>query len=349
MKTHQAHIHAQRMADLEVLGILPAHFREARKQTGERAFAALVGYCLRANRRDYYEADSILRAVSQAARVRKQLAERAPLPALPTFSPLHGFAHHDSLHTLASRRRYFALPSATAAQAAALRALSAIKPGTVTVELEFAGDDTFAALPRTAFPSSSALSWATDGSVRGDHLGRWQEVRVTCRLSHLAPLYDVCSWLSANGANVNKSCGLHVHLDMRGKTNGQYRTAFRRLVDALPWLLRTVPASRRNGDFCRTNTDYTRAGAGRYYAINPTSFAKWQTLEIRLAAGSIDADKIALWVQLVSFLASYRKSIKTLGELLLSPCTDAVKYWVVMRHSKFNSTIGTLPEASETN
>ena len=55
-----------------------------------------------------------------------------------------------------------------------------------------------------------------DGSVEGDSGYQGIEYVVLCRANDLGPLAELCSRLRSVGAKVNRTCGLHVHLDCRG-------------------------------------------------------------------------------------------------------------------------------------
>lgn len=132
----------------------------------------------------------------------------------------------------------------------------------------------------------------------------------------------VCKVLKSIGCKVNKSCGLHVHLDMRTR---QEKKAFKNLVTNLPKLEKMVTKSRIDGSFCRRNKTvdldlvlnansynyydesdeqipYSEHQAepfeeDRYLAINPWSLEKHNTIEVRMHQGSIDATRINKWIK----------------------------------------------------
>lgn len=114
------------------------------------------------------------------------------------------------------------------------------------------------------------------------------------------PLKRLCDFLLDQGAQVNKSCGLHVHLDQRDVMDSGPRkatTRAKRLNAALPVLSAMVSETRRNNSYCQSGM--SRRSGDRYYAINLTSLAKHNTIEVRLHSGTTDYAKISNWVNLL--------------------------------------------------
>lgn len=98
---------------------------------------------------------------------------------------------------------------------------------------------------------------------------------------------------------VNSSCGLHVHLDMRSRN---YGVCFEQLYVAMPILMSMVPESRRSNTYCKENKDkkaWNKSSTDRYQVLNPTSFRKYKTLEIRIHSATTSAKKIINWVDLL--------------------------------------------------
>ena len=104
------------------------------------------------------------------------------------------------------------------------------------------------------------------------------------------------------GAKVNKSCGLHVHLDARdyNYNYSQLNNNYARLVAVQSILYSMQPKSRQDNSYCkRSKTRNIRRGSTRYQGINAQSLWKYNTIEIRLHAGTTEFHKIANWVDLV--------------------------------------------------
>lgn len=152
----------------------------------------------------------------------------------------------------------------------------------------------------------------------------------------------VCSVLNDQlDASVNKTCGLHVHLDMRRR---KASAAYKRLVNSQEVLRSLVPYSRRKNDFCKPNTTSSLVEAltngARYWVINPQSLKKHKTLEVRLHSGTTDATKIINWVKLLSHIAWVRsKDTAIIGfkQLISEGLSIDVALYFASRYKKFNA------------
>lgn len=120
----------------------------------------------------------------------------------------------------------------------------------------------------------------------------------------------VASVINSVGAKVNKTCGLHVHLDMR---NYDVAQAFNNLVGAQEILYSMVPVSRRNNNFCKKTLGKQfskhRYSSNRYQGINPCAYNRHRTLEVRLHTGTTDATKINNWIDILTAVAYNPKKI----------------------------------------
>lgn len=104
---------------------------------------------------------------------------------------------------------------------------------------------------------------------------------------------------------VNETCGTHIHLDMRYRNISR---CYGLLYNSLDDIYKSV-ADHRNGNvYCTRNitADYNEASlkysstkGPRYQAINPESYCKHNTLEIRLFEGTLDMDKVIKWLDLL--------------------------------------------------
>lgn len=181
--------------------------------------------------------------------------------------------------------------------------------------------------------------WArevSDGSVKTNGVrGIPLEYNVLCVRRQLEiRLYKVCE--SLRGHVVNKSCGLHVHLDCRGKTEAEV-WALCKKVDAWLYALRElVPESRRDNQYCKFSPSRT----DRYRAVNFMAFREHGTLEVRLHSGTVDYTKIISWVRLLELLLVIQAKpkagwgcLQVLGQLPL--CEYERSYWL-QRHRALN-------------
>lgn len=167
-------------------------------------------------------------------------------------------------------------------------------------------------------------------------------------------LYDVCTLLRKHEARVNKTCGLHVHLDVRAKLlNGEHQRIYERLVKAQNLLFSVVPPTRRTNHYCKKST-MSRGLSDRYRAINRTAISKYKTIEVRLHSGSTNAKKIWLWVALLCRIANCQEldkmnkagsNVKTWAKRL--GMGDAEKSYWLERQELFNGSADVGEVASE--
>jgi len=118
--------------------------------------------------------------------------------------------------------------------------------------------------------------------------------------------------LNELGAEVNASCGFHVHLDCR-KRNRQL--LFKNLVRCQDIFFHI--ANRRKGNkYCQPQvTDvWDDADESHYKSINKAAYNKHRTLEIRTHYGTLDKAIMFNWIKLLMKIANYRDEIgATLG------------------------------------
>lgn len=139
------------------------------------------------------------------------------------------------------------------------------------------------------------VNHGSDGSVsvRSRHSS---ELRVSAPETKLKEvLTKTCEALRKNGAKVNASCGLHVHIDCRARN---WRVVYDRLYKAKHWLYACVAPSRANNSYAKPPSAEPNMG-DRYTAINATSAVKHGTIEVRLHHGTTNAKKILNWVRLL--------------------------------------------------
>ena len=151
-------------------------------------------------------------------------------------------------------------------------------------------------------------------------------------------LYQLCQLLANH--KVNKTCGLHVHLDMRDRTESEVWTLAKHLDKWLQALRTFVPRSRwanpESGParFCKFGV----SRADRYRAVNFMSYREHKTLEVRMHSGTTDYTKSLSWVRLLELLLVVKAKPKGegLAALLQLPlCEYERSYWV-KRHRELN-------------
>lgn len=131
--------------------------------------------------------------------------------------------------------------------------------------------------------------------------------------------------LALAGARVNRTCGVHVHLDASDLTPNQIGNVVANYADAQTAIDFLVPESRRStvhNRYCnpineyslprlrsaQTLSDLASAQPGRYHKVNIQSLHRHGTIEFRQHAGSIDGQKIAHWLSLMQAIVESTKS-----------------------------------------
>lgn len=178
----------------------------------------------------------------------------------------------------------------------------------VSVEIEFAHKSSREQLGVKLLDAGVGeyVQLKNDGSVNGFGDGYTpSEIAICMPVSKRDDiLRKVLGVLNADGARVNRTCGLHVHLDMRGY---DHKKAFNNLVSSQVILYKMVPSSRRTNSYCQrtTNKNYDtyRSTSNRYLGINPQAFRKYNTIEVRLHSGTTDFNKVVNFVDILSAVA----------------------------------------------
>lgn len=152
----------------------------------------------------------------------------------------------------------------------------------------------------------------SDGSLRrddGDTKGNPVEIVISAPKEEIEQVIrTTCQALVACNAYVNKTCGLHIHLDMR---NFDRATAFSNLVAGQKVLRSLVPEHRVKNRFCKPvgRRDWP-VNDDRYKAVNHCAWRRHRTLEVRLFAGCIDATKIIGYIKVCSAMAYAKDPVK---------------------------------------
>ena len=152
-----------------------------------------------------------------------------------------------------------------------------------------------------------------DGSVRGRKDTDQTHELVVCAPRHMieSVTTKVTEVLNECQADVNDSCGFHVHLDMRGKSKDEIDRIFSNLVSAQQTLFRMLPPSRKNGrssggtHYCAPNRvkQLDKNLGSRYKAINACALRKYTTLEVRLHSGTVNYEKIMRFIEILECIA----------------------------------------------
>lgn len=136
-------------------------------------------------------------------------------------------------------------------------------------------------------------------------------------------LKNACQTLNTAGANVNQTCGLHVHIGAAKLTARQYCNVFVNYV-YLEALIDTFMAPSRRGNnnqyastlrnhitylsHATSREDVRRELGSRYHKVNAESYARHKTIEFRQHAGTTNYEKIINWVNFCGKLVIWSKT-----------------------------------------
>lgn len=160
-----------------------------------------------------------------------------------------------------------------------------------------------------------------DGSLRADGDGEsTHEVTVLCRQSEaLAVMSKVLSVIKSHGGYVNQSCGGHIHLDARAYDPVKM---YNNLVAGLPLLSKLIPQKRVGNKFCKINGEqgfqYYSVGEGsgsKYWAINPQTYSRIKTIEVRMHGGTLSLSKWINWLKICAALAYNQETLTRVSTL----------------------------------
>jgi len=153
----------------------------------------------------------------------------------------------------------------------------------------------------------------SDGSISAPDGFFAVEITVLTRLDRPDNLKKACELLNKIGAKVNKSCGLHVHLDARHLGTSDVKKIGVKFERALPVLAAMVPPTRRSNTYCALSVSGLKGG--RYHAVNLTAYRKFRTIEIRLHSSTTDFQKIIHWAKLLSAIFNASKIPRIVSNL----------------------------------
>lgn len=192
-----------------------------------------------------------------------------------------------------------------------------------------------------------------DGSIRIDKDGYHAHELSACipESERKVIISKIAETLSKANSLINKSCGFHVHLDMRNRDRSK---AFSNLVSAQSVFYAMNPKSRKENNYCKKtmskDLDKERKGS-RYKGVNAAALSKYGTLEIRIHSGTVDGVKINNWVDLLISVADADAPFKRAPRTIDSFCkgyniSSELRSYIIERIRKFNAGAD-LSEVSE--
>lgn len=184
----------------------------------------------------------------------------------------------------------------------------------------------------------------TDGSVTTTDTGLGKGLELVSPPLTIDKMDDqlekVLAALNEVGAKVDKTCGVHVHHEIDDLNVDHIKNIYRLYKKHEGHIDETMPASRRNGFYCgsltewdidrinRANTinEIDNAMNTRYKKINFKSYVKYGTIEFRQHSGSTDFTKLINWVRITQALvaaAKAKKEVKPMSESQKKRATEA--------------------------
>ncbi len=112
---------------------------------------------------------------------------------------------------------------------------------------------------------------------------------------------------------VNRTCGLHVHLDCRARNASK---VINRLVAAQHVLFAMVKRERWSNEYCQFRDFYNVNK--KYTAINTLPLDEYKTVEVRLHHGTTNFREIGLWIKFLLTVVETKQmgKIKSKSEML---------------------------------
>lgn len=163
------------------------------------------------------------------------------------------------------------------------------------------------------------IDLAEDASINAWVAHKPVEIRCLFKYRNLENKLELlCNVLKAFDFQVNQSCGLHVHLDMRSKDPLK---STHNLVWCLPVLKGLISKSRKSNAFCRfpdiidrksttlwDTAKYYEDSEGHYDAINlDESYRKHKTVEVRIHQATLNFYKLFSWIKLLRYISNIEK------------------------------------------
>lgn len=169
----------------------------------------------------------------------------------------------------------------------------------------------------------------SDGSISGSN-GNEIVSPVLTGADGIEQIKKVCIALNRAGAQVNTSCGFHVHFGASDLNIQNFKNLAKSHIELENSFDSIQPVSRRGNtntycksltsiassktatfqkiDAATTITELVRAFGGRYYKLNFQSFTRQGTVEFRHHSGTTQFSKIKNWILICARLVEYTKA-----------------------------------------
>lgn len=185
------------------------------------------------------------------------------------------------------------------------------------IELEFICAVEERQLRVDLLPVADYIHLGGDGSIQAPRGYRGYEIRLCVPAQNLhSVVSETCRILKKSKAFVNKTCGMHVHMDMRAKLLQLESRSTKQIVEnfhhSQAVLFSMQPESRRNNRYCKRITNFNDQVPDRYHGINTSALGKYSTIEIRMHSATVNAGKILHWCDLLTKIIEHKGIAKNL-------------------------------------
>jgi len=175
----------------------------------------------------------------------------------------------------------------------------------------------------------------------------------------------VCKALNSLKAKVDRTCGLHVHIDANGLGKSEIEKIWIQFAKWEKAFDAMVPASRRNNhrycdglgipfyslihnslkrkDFKSNPAGYIRSIIGRYSKLNIVSYIVHGTIEFRQHSGTTDSEKIINWIIILEQFVNKSLEVKRVTYRQIKVKMTDFRWWLGLTRN----AEGILGEASK--
>lgn len=146
------------------------------------------------------------------------------------------------------------------------------------------------------------------------------ELRILCTERDLQYTLNLVNlFLKSAKAEVNDSCGLHVHLDMR---NRDFGTTIDRLMSKQKEMHKLVDKKRLTSTYCKplTAAQAKKKSSDKYRDINLSAYKDLGTIEIRIHEGCVNTSEIYNWSRYLIAVADNKKVSKLYVKKRIAIC-----------------------------
>lgn len=153
------------------------------------------------------------------------------------------------------------------------------------------------------------VSVTEDGSVCSSNNKQFgAEIKVLFNINNPEVLQKTLNILNMLGSSVNRTCGLHVHVDLRNLPMEKHRKhKMKNLIKLLPVMGSLVPNYRCEGEYSNIYHSSCSEDQDKNSALTLNSRLK--TIEFRLHQGTLDYNRIIAWVNFCHAL-THNRNIK---------------------------------------